>query len=89
MFLHEIINYFQSQRCDVIYKINDNHDILIGFSYFTKLPAPYKSQKILKELLLIKREPQHQRSIFKIRLTDEKLDKSDAGLTDRVTSSLL
>eukprot|EP00347_Sterkiella_histriomuscorum_P005811 403355181 len=64
-YLNELVSFFTSQGCEVIYKINDNHDILIGFIYISKLGVQSNtSKKVIKDLILLKKVGDSRHAYF-------------------------
>ncbi|CDW77734.1 wd-40 repeat protein [Stylonychia lemnae] len=87
-FLSEIINYYVSKSCEVIYKMNDNMDILIGFVYQSYLQDQLAStNKYLKELLLIKRYDDGDRVVFKVRINESQQNQG-SKITELVGFSI-
>ncbi|CDW78432.1 wd-40 repeat protein [Stylonychia lemnae] len=71
-YLNEIINYYNAKGCEVLYKMNDHMDILIGFVYSSQaLGHVTNNNKYLKELLLLKRYDDSKRVVFRVRINQD------------------
>ena len=94
--IDQLVQFFKKQGCEVVYKVNDNVDILIGFLYSERAQKKSIAKKYLKELVLLKKASINgkQRESFFIRPEKEESQsaerikiKSLGNPFDRLTSN--